>query len=1008
MSENDKPQGSGEGAGKAPSKAKRTRKTLVRKTRYLALEPRIVFDGALAADIVDKTAQTAADASKPVGATAAESDKTLPAVDWTQTAAPATASDVKSVAVPGTPDAAAADRAAADKAAADKAAADRPQGVLEPVSARSGGEILFIDTSIAGYQQLVAGVRSGVEVVLLDPARDGFAQITEALAGRQNVDAVHLVTHGSVGEIALGNTEMTALSVAQHGADMAAWKASLSPGADFLIYGCEAGQGLAGQSLLTQLSALTGADVAASDNLTGGGPLGGDWNLEVTQGTIVTRPFADSATLAQFSAVLAQPVVDLNGADLNVTDTFGGTAAIDVYSFNRSGVGGSAMTDTVTAGMGWLTPAGATSGWVEFDAAPSGGTNSENNPITAHVQVKANPGVGTGTSGNVLMIEGHSDLPQDYIQRAINLQPYTSAQVSFSYVFVNASAGQDFIQLQVSNNGGANFSTLATYSSSASTGVTTSGSATNVDISAYVSENTVVRLQVSSGFGGTTDKFYLDNVKITAGGNNYASAFTESGTAVQLMDTNATFSSSNTTTSATVKITNWKSGDSLAYATTSGIAGSLSPDGSTLTLTGSGDANFLAALKAVRYSNASLNPDATTRDITVTATDGTTPSATVRAYVKVIPVNNPIVANPEVFTLAAGQTTQTGNILADGGYGKDYDPDGVVTFDSLLAAPKFGTVAINTDGTFTYNYTGGPVPVGGIADTFTYKLISVAQVPGVNYEFWANNSTLTSLIGTGPTGFPTTTPDYTGFSSTYNVDQAVRDYSAAKGLTPNFDNFVIRYSSGLTVKTGGNYTFYSGSDDGSIVYVDGQMVVNNDGLHSFQTVTGSTIYLSPGLHSIEVRFNERGGQETLTVSYSGADTSGLVTDLGRQSGVLANEFATATATILIPETSAPPRVALGTTVSVIDDFKTQTYTNTSSTSTFGWVAPWIETSDDASATAAGGQIKVVTDTADFKLQIQNATGTNVSITRPVDLIGNAGVGATRVGTQLQFAYDRTP
>ena len=83
MSENDKPQGSGEGAGKAPSKAKRTRKTLVRKTRYLALEPRIVFDGALAADIVDKTAQTAADASKPAGTTAAEADKTLPAVDWT-------------------------------------------------------------------------------------------------------------------------------------------------------------------------------------------------------------------------------------------------------------------------------------------------------------------------------------------------------------------------------------------------------------------------------------------------------------------------------------------------------------------------------------------------------------------------------------------------------------------------------------------------------------------------------------------------------------------------------------------------------------------------------------------------------------------------------------------------------------------------------------------------------------------------------------------------------------
>ncbi len=205
--------------------------------------------------------------------------------------------------------------------------------------------------------------------------------------------------------------------------------------------------------------------------------------------------------------------------------------------------------------------------------------------------------------------------------------------------------------------------------------------------------------------------------------------------------------------------------------------------------------------------------------------------------------------------------------------------------DSVVVPPNFGTVSVNSDGTFTYNYTGGDVPVGGLADSFTYKLVSVAQIPGVNYEFWANNSTLNTLLGTGADGFPTTLPDYRGFSSTYNVDKAVRDYSTANGITPNFDNFVIRYSSGLTVTTGGEYTFWTGSDDGSVVFVDGQLVVNNDGLHSFTTV-GSTdagqplmqnggngkIYLSPGSHSIEVRFMERGGQETLTVSYGGADT----------------------------------------------------------------------------------------------------------------------------------------
>jgi hypothetical protein len=34
-------------------------------------------------------------------------------------------------------------------------------------------EVAFIDTGVAGYQALVAGVRAGVEVVLLDAGQDG-------------------------------------------------------------------------------------------------------------------------------------------------------------------------------------------------------------------------------------------------------------------------------------------------------------------------------------------------------------------------------------------------------------------------------------------------------------------------------------------------------------------------------------------------------------------------------------------------------------------------------------------------------------------------------------------------------------------------------------------------------------------------------------------------------------------------------------------------------------------
>src|SRR3954465_1179693 len=106
MSKNDKASGPGNGAGKPAGKTKRTRRTLVRKTRYLALEPRIVFDGALAADIVDKNASV--DAAKTDSAPA---DKTLPAVDWTQTGVQST---------PGADGKPAPTVDTADKAAADK------------------------------------------------------------------------------------------------------------------------------------------------------------------------------------------------------------------------------------------------------------------------------------------------------------------------------------------------------------------------------------------------------------------------------------------------------------------------------------------------------------------------------------------------------------------------------------------------------------------------------------------------------------------------------------------------------------------------------------------------------------------------------------------------------------------------------------------------------------------------------------------------------------------------
>ncbi|WP_206513158.1 PA14 domain-containing protein [Flagellimonas marinaquae] len=86
------------------------------------------------------------------------------------------------------------------------------------------------------------------------------------------------------------------------------------------------------------------------------------------------------------------------------------------------------------------------------------------------------------------------------------------------------------------------------------------------------------------------------------------------------------------------------------------------------------------------------------------------------------------------------------------------------------------------------------------------------------------------------------------------------------------DSFGIRYSGFIQIDTPGTYTFYTTSDDGSKLFINGTEVVDNDGLHSSQERSGN-ISLTAGLHDITVLFFENGGGETLTVQYQGPSIS---------------------------------------------------------------------------------------------------------------------------------------
>jgi len=82
--------------------------------------------------------------------------------------------------------------------------------------AQDGGrkEVVFIDTSIAGYQQLIAGIAPGIGIELIAAGTDGLAAMAAWAAQNHGYDAVHVFSHGAEATLQLGADQLTATDLA--------------------------------------------------------------------------------------------------------------------------------------------------------------------------------------------------------------------------------------------------------------------------------------------------------------------------------------------------------------------------------------------------------------------------------------------------------------------------------------------------------------------------------------------------------------------------------------------------------------------------------------------------------------------------------------------------------------------------------------------------------------------------------------------------------------------------
>jgi mono/diheme cytochrome c family protein len=193
----------------------------------------------------------------------------------------------------------------------------------------------------------------------------------------------------------------------------------------------------------------------------------------------------------------------------------------------------------------------------------------------------------------------------------------------------------------------------------------------------------------------------------------------------------------------------------------------------------------------------------------------------------------------------------------------------------------------------TKPFTGFEVPLGDVRGKYTIPALAAflanplqtrpaGRMPHLLKPNEATDVASYLLQGTKlnvPAGMGTTSYSY--FEGGW---EKLPDFGALKpkfkGTSPAFEigiakaesNYGFRFEGYFRADSGGKYTFTLSSDDGSVLLIDGEKVVDNDGVHATEAKTGS-VELTKGVHKVVVDFFQGGGEAMLDVA---VESRGLV------------------------------------------------------------------------------------------------------------------------------------
>jgi len=411
---------------------------------------------------------------------------------------------------------------------------------------------------------------------------------------------------------------------------------------------------------------------------------------------------------------------------------------------------------------------------------------------------------------------------------------------------------------------------------------------TNADVAVFGGTAGIVT--INTGTGVTANGLTFNSGSYIIAGNVAADSLTLAGATPTITVTNnGDTATINAVLAGTVGFTKAGNGTLVLGNNADTFSGDVTISGGTLRVSQSGQLTSGGAVNIANGSTLNVAGNVATNRVITPGTGGGTVSVNSG---NTLTLSSALAANGNALTVSGGGTVNlanANNALRSG----DVTISGAGT---KLSAGVSSTV--NPLGTGTINLSGGTLDLSPTAN---------AATTGVSGRFFTGFSVGSSLqfnyTGTATNQTNINTVNYNTTLNNNNNGNPVWPV----GTATNFSNTAAEFTAKLNIAAAGNYTFSTNSDDASRLYIDGQLMVLNDGGHGAQTLTSRSLNLSTGLHDIKMFFGNNGGGGLVQLFYASPNNA-IPQQVIPQSAMYTAEFASTA--------SATNAIALSNTVNV--------------------------------------------------------------------------------------------